>query len=80
MWKESPKTPHTQILCRFQFYKLPLKTNRVPNKKNFWRKKNYFAIKLFNLAKKVIRLLFKEKCKEKLTTKYSAKIAIKNKN
>ncbi len=29
MWKVTPKTPHTHILCRFQFYKLPLKTNRV---------------------------------------------------
>jgi hypothetical protein len=29
MWKVSPKTPHTQFLCRFQFYKLPLKTYRV---------------------------------------------------
>jgi hypothetical protein len=28
MWKVSPKTPHTQFLCRVQFYKLPLKTNR----------------------------------------------------
>jgi hypothetical protein len=28
MWKVFPKTPHTQFLCRFQFYKLPLKTNR----------------------------------------------------
>jgi hypothetical protein len=28
MRKVTPKTPHTQILCRFQFYKLPLKTNR----------------------------------------------------
>jgi hypothetical protein len=30
MWKVSPKTPHTQFLCRVQFYKLPLKTNREP--------------------------------------------------
>jgi hypothetical protein len=29
MWKVSPKTPHTQFLCRVQFYKLPLKTNRA---------------------------------------------------
>ncbi len=29
MWKVSPKTPHTQFLCRVQFYKLPLKSNRV---------------------------------------------------
>jgi hypothetical protein len=28
MWKVSPKTPHTQFLCRVQFYKLALKTNR----------------------------------------------------
>ncbi len=28
MWKVSLKTPHTQLLCRVQFYKLPLKTNR----------------------------------------------------
>jgi hypothetical protein len=25
MWKVSPKTPHTQFLCCFQLYKLPLK-------------------------------------------------------
>jgi hypothetical protein len=29
MWEMSPKTPHTQFLCCFQLYKLPLKTNRV---------------------------------------------------
>jgi hypothetical protein len=29
MLKWSPKTPHTQFLCRVQFYKLPLKTHRV---------------------------------------------------
>jgi hypothetical protein len=29
MWKVSPKNPHTQFLCRVQFYKLPLKTNRA---------------------------------------------------
>jgi hypothetical protein len=28
MWKWSPKTPHTQFLCRVQFHKLPLKTHR----------------------------------------------------
>jgi hypothetical protein len=28
MWKVSPKTPHTQFLCRVQFYKLPLETHR----------------------------------------------------
>jgi hypothetical protein len=28
IWKVSFKTPHTQFLCRIQFYKLPLKTNR----------------------------------------------------
>ncbi len=28
MWKWSPKTPHTQFLCRVQFHKLPLKTYR----------------------------------------------------
>ncbi len=27
MWKWSPKTPHTQFLCRVQFHKLPLKTH-----------------------------------------------------
>ncbi len=29
MWEVSPKTLHTQFLCCFQLYKLPLKTNRV---------------------------------------------------
>jgi hypothetical protein len=28
LWEVSPKTPHTQFLCRVQFYKLPLKSNR----------------------------------------------------
>ncbi len=28
MWKVSPKTPHTQFLCRVHFHKLPLKTHR----------------------------------------------------
>ncbi len=29
MWKVSPKTAHTQFLCCFPLYKLPLKTNRA---------------------------------------------------
>ncbi len=29
MFKWSPKTPHTQFLCRVQFHKLSLKTHRV---------------------------------------------------
>jgi hypothetical protein len=28
MWKVSPKTPHTQFLCRVHFHKLALKTHR----------------------------------------------------
>jgi hypothetical protein len=28
MWKMSPKTPHTQFLCRVHFHKLALKTHR----------------------------------------------------
>jgi hypothetical protein len=58
MWKVSPKTPHTQFLCRFQFYKLPLKTNResffgilekenLSKQKKFWREKNQLSKKDF---------------------------------
>jgi hypothetical protein len=44
MWKWSPKTPHTQFLCRVQFHKLPLKTHR--------------ALKLFSYLRKSILGLF----------------------
>ncbi len=37
MWKWSPKTPHTQFLCRVQFHKLPLKTHRESHKQVIFR-------------------------------------------
>jgi transposase InsO family protein len=36
MWEVSFKTPNTQFLCRVQFYKLPLKSNRVKVIKNWF--------------------------------------------
>jgi hypothetical protein len=44
MWKVSPKTPHTQFLCRVQFYKLALKTNPGGSKASAVTFKSAFRI------------------------------------
>ncbi len=62
MWEVSSKTPHTQLLCRVQFYKLPLKLNRAPlgTLKSIWN--TMFLILVFPIIMIGGRFTYRHLC------------------